>query len=245
MNVFPPKGSQQPKQSQFFRTNDAPLEHDQPLDEPDAVEHVSTMDKQSNGKYQQAVKDEDRNKIMKHKTRRGYGKKNGRKNNKGTKNVGFCILGTNSNGLLGKQESLKNAINELKPSAITIQESKLTRTGQIKLKGYQIFEKIRPSGQGGGLLTAVDEDLLPVLVSTGSEEETELITIQVRVGKHDIRIINAYGPQEMDSNETLFNFWGEVEKEVIAAKENNCMLVLQMDANAKIGKQKLKDDPND
>ena len=59
------------------------------------------------------------------------------------------------------------------------------------MKRYQIFEKIRQSGQGGGLLTAVDEDLNPILVSTGSEEETELITVQIKVGKHNVRIINA------------------------------------------------------
>ena len=88
------------------------------------------------------------------------------------KNVKFWLLGTNANGLLGKQESLKNAINTFKPSAITIQES------LIKLKGYQIYEKLRPVGQGGGgLFTAVDKDLLPVLVSTSMEEETELMTV--------------------------------------------------------------------
>ena len=222
------------------------------MDEPSS-EHESDakplefsipLGSKSDGKLQlkQAVKEENRNKRENQKTRRGYGKKNARKN---IKHVKFSLLGANSNGLLGKQESLKNAINEFKPCAITIQESKLNKAGQVKLKGYQIFEKIRQSGQGGGLLTTVDEDLNPILVSTGSEEETELITVQVQVGKHDIRIINAYGPQETDTNAKIFNFWEDIENEVIAAKDNNCMIVIQMDANAKIGKEILKNDPNE
>ena len=251
MYVFPPKSSWKPDFSSFFRTNDAPLEHDQPMDEPnEPLECALTLGKQPNGKWQNkqpAVDNKKKieKKIEKPKTKRGYGKKNERKQRKGIKDIKFCLLGTNSNGLLGKQESLKSAINSFKPSVITIQESKLTRKGLIKLKGYQLFEKLRPGGQGGGLLTAVDEDLLPVLVSTGTEEETELMTVQIKVGKYDIRIINAYGPQEAEINTKIFNFWGEVENEVIDAKDNNCMIVLQMDANAKIGKDKLKDDPNE
>ena len=37
----------------------------------------------------------------------------------------------------------------------------------------------------------------------------------------------------------------ELETEVIKAKDENCMILLQTDANAKIGKQYLKKDPND
>ena len=178
MYVFPPKSSWKPDFSSFFRTNDAPLEHDQPMDEPnEPLECALTLGKQPNGKWQNkqpAVDNKKKieKKIEKPKTKRGYGKKNERKQRKGIKDIKFCLLGTNSNGLLGKQESLKSAINSFKPSVITIQESKLTRKGLIKLKGYQLFEKLRPGGQGGGLLTAVDADLLLFLVSTGTEEET-------------------------------------------------------------------------
>ena len=177
------------------------------------------------------------------KTRRGYGKKN--KKDKGYKNVGFSILGTNANGISGKQESLKSTVNHFIPSVITVQETKLTRMGLIKLKGYQVYEKIRSGGGGGGLLTAIDEDLYPVLISTGEDDQAELLTVQIKVGKYDIRVINAYGPQEDDSNLRRFNFWQELENEVISAKDNNCLIIIQMDANAKIGKDKIKNDPNE
>ena len=179
------------------------------------------MEYEDVGKSQlQSINGKKKIEDKKGKTRRGYGKKNNKENKKGFKNIEFSILGTNANGILGKQESFKNTINNFKPSVITVQESKAKRMGTIKLKGYQIFEKLRSSGQGGGLLTAVDVDLVPVLVSTGEDEESEVITVQIKVGKHSIRIINAYGPQEDDPNGKRYSFWQEVENEVINAKEN-------------------------
>ena len=43
-----------------------------------------------------------------------------------------------------------------------------------------------------GCSTAVDPDLQPILVSTGDDNKIEMLTVQVKVGKNDIRIINAY-----------------------------------------------------
>ena len=50
-------------------------------------------------------------------------------------------------------------------------------------------------GLGGGLLTAVDQDLEPVLISDGGDEN-EILVVQANLGNQEIRIINAYGPQE-------------------------------------------------
>ena len=183
--------------------------------------------------------------VSKSKTRRGYGRKNNKNIKNANKVLEFSIIGANANGLLGKQESLKNNINHFKPSVVTIQESKVKRLGCIKLNGYQIFEKLRDGGQGGGLFTAVDKDLEPVLISNGTEESTEILTIQIKVGIYNIRIINGYGPQEDENIEKIYNFWQEIESEVIAARENGCLVVVQMDANAKIGREKFPLDPNE
>ena len=76
---------------------------------------------------------------------------------KQNKNVKFSIWGTKSAGLKAKKDSLMHNIKLFNyPSCITIQETKLRTPGIIKLKNYQVFEKVRP-GQGGGLLTAVIE----------------------------------------------------------------------------------------
>ena len=49
---------------------------------------------------------------------------------------------------------------------------------------------------------------------------------------------------EDDKIEDIMNFWQEIETEVINAKDNNCMVIIQLDANAKVGKKIIKNDPN-
>ena len=83
------------------------------------------------------------------------------------------------------------------PSCITIQETKLRQLNQVKLSGYEMFERIR-TGQGGGLLTAVSFDLDPVLISDGGDEN-EILVVQAKLGRQVLRIINAYGPQESET----------------------------------------------
>ena len=142
-----------------------------------------------------------------------------------------------------KQDSLINALKNLgNPSCVLIQESKLRHQGTFKLKGYQIFEKIR-GGQGGGLLTAINENLSPMLISEGSEEE-EILIAQILVGKQKIRIINAYGPQENDLKDRVLSFWQEFEKQIINAKYDDCLVLVEMDANAKLGANIIKNDPH-
>ena len=156
----------------------------------------------------------------------------------------FSILGTNSNGIQAKKESLLKNINTFQPSVITLQETKLRKTGTLRLHGYQVFEKVR-SGLGGGLLTAVDEKLLPVLISTGKKDASEILVVQVKSENHSIRIINAYGPQEDTYNkDDIFEFWQELEQEVMSAKDDGCLLVIQLDANAKLGSEIIKSDPH-
>ena len=175
--------------------------------------------------------------------RRGYGRKNGKKDKNGLKEICFSILGTNSAGLNPKRESFYNLINKFKPSVISLQETKLTRSGLIKVLGYQIFENVRKNKKGGGLLTAADDDLNPVLISTGSDEN-EILTIQADLGENKLRIINAYGPQEDEDRQRVLSFWQEIETEVINARDNNCLLIVQLDANAKVGNKVIKNDPN-
>ena len=102
------------------------------------------------------------------KIRRGWGD---RKNRKTTI---FSILAANANGLKGKIDSLKNCVKHFDPSCILIQESKLRKNGSVKLKGFQTFELNR-QGFGGGLFTAVDENLSPVLICDGNEKAEILV----------------------------------------------------------------------
>ena len=143
----------------------------------------------------------------------------------------FSLLGSNANGLKAKFDSLLNIINIFdRPSCITIQETKLRTNGLNNIPGYQVFQLNR-TGFGGGLLTAAHDDLTPVLIT--ADDEVELLVIQVKIGDKQIRIFNAYGPQENNFDDSL-NFWTSLEKEIILSKQENCYILIQMDANAKL-----------
>ena len=112
--------------------------------------------------------------MNKNRTKRGYGRKNRKNNN--VRKIEFSLLESNANGIQAKKESLMENINTFTPSVITIQETKLRKSGTFRIPGYQVFEKVR-NGFGGGLLTAVDENLLPVLISTGNDDESEILVV--------------------------------------------------------------------
>ena len=165
----------------------------------------------------------------KRKTKRGKSRR--QKENKNP--VTFSILGSNANGINGKAESLQNAMKYYdNPSCITIQECKL-KSHNFKIPGYQVFQKNR-NGLGGGLITAIDENLPSILVSS---TDKEILSVQIEVDGVEIRILNAYGPQEDDKTEHIYQFWQDFENEIILAKEQNCKIIVQMDANAKLGNE--------
>ena len=79
------------------------------------------------------------------KSRRGYG----RKNKKFTCNSqSLTVVGTNAAGLNSKKESLFSLVNTLKPSILTIQETKCLFYGSIKIPGYEVIEHLRKDRLG-------------------------------------------------------------------------------------------------
>ena len=143
-------------------------------------------------------------------------------------------MGTNSAGLKAKKDSFLNNIQVFNfPSCITIQETKLRNCGNFKLNNYQVFEK-RRTGLGGGLLTAIDQNLDPVLIQSANDD-CEVLVVQCQVGSQNIRIINGYGPQEDEPLNIRLTFWHAMEQEVVSAKNANCMVLIELDVNAKIG----------
>ena len=68
--------------------------------------------------------------------------------------------------------------------------------------------------------------------------------VQCQIGSQQIRIINGYGPQEDDPLNKRLVFWQAIEQEVVSAKSANCMVLIELDANAKLGYELIKDDPN-
>ena len=64
---------------------------------------------------------------------------------------------------------------------------------------------------GGGLLTAVDAYLEPVLIEAANDE-CEILVVQVKLGSSKVRIIKCYGPQEDDPLAKRQAFWQAVEQ---------------------------------
>ena len=110
----------------------------------------------------------------------------------------MVIMGNNAAGVLNKKESLYQCIRKYSPGVIFIQESKCCMKGLLKLEDYVVFEKIRPKGGGGGLLTAVHSKLEPVVIEVNANN-SEVLVIEAKIGNKDTRLINAYGPQEEES----------------------------------------------
>ena len=102
---------------------------------------------------------------------------------------------------------MEKIFNEINPSIFCLQETHFTKEGNIKFKdasNFVIFEKIRNVKKGGGLATGVIKDLNPVWINDGGEN-AEALSVKIHVKEMNIRVTNAYGPQEYD------NFWSYLD----------------------------------
>ena len=68
-----------------------------------------------------------------------------------------------------------------------------------------------------------------------SPRAMEVLVVQIRIKDLHVRVINAYGPQECDSQERKSLFWARLQTEVTDAAEANCAVFLQMDGNLRCG----------
>ena len=117
----------------------------------------------------------------------------------------FTIFGSNANGILAKKESLVANIQNFQVGAFFLQETKVSRKGQIKIENYEIFEVVRPNcPTGGSILTGVHKNLHPVFIC-GGEEDIEILVVQAKIGYYNCQLINLYGPQEYEKIEERIN----------------------------------------
>ena len=151
----------------------------------------------------------------------------------------------NAAGLKPKLNSLKAHINKLQIAIFTIQETHSGIKGRFEgeFEDHVIFEAIRQNKKKGGTLIGAHKSLNPVLIKEYSEE-FELLVVEVKVNKQEIRIISGYGPQETWPEPQRSPFWiafeTEIEKANIAGKE----IITAMDANTKLGEKWISQDIN-
>ena len=89
----------------------------------------------------------------------------------------------------------------------------------------------------------IHKDLNPVLIKEYNEE-FELIVVEVSTHKETIRVMTGYGPQENWNENDRMPFWLAVDEEISAAEIYGRSVIIQMDANAKLGSTYIKGDPN-
>ena len=181
------------------------------------------------------------NQSNKRPTRRGKGKLK--------KNKAKCsikIIGTNADGISSKKESLFKLLDDEKPSAFMIQETKLKREMLISSNDYHIYENVRKNKGGGGIMIGIDKGLTdkePVVIYRGNDE-IEILVVEVSLNSMNVRFMSAYGPQEEANPEKINAFYQKLEEEIVKCEEDDCGLIAEMDANAKLGSSLIKDDPH-
>ena len=111
----------------------------------------------------------------------------------------------------------------------------------MKIPNFEIFEVVRSLKTGGSILTGIHKSLKPILIN--SEDELEILTVQANVGNLSCRFINAYGPSEGCSrDEKTIAFYAKLDQEIKTSKLFGHMVCIQLDANAKLGRDIIKGD---
>ena len=154
------------------------------------------------------------------------------------------IFAANADGLQGKQVSLKHEVNEAKASIFCIQETKFRKSGRFSMENFVIFEAIRKNKEKGGTMIGIDEKLKPVLVEEYSDT-FELIVVEIKVEGKDIRVMTGYGPQENWETSEKMPFFVALEKEISKAVMSGKPVIIELDANSKLGSTYVENDPHE
>ena len=105
-------------------------------------------------------------------------------------------------------------------------------------------EVVNQDNGGGGLATFIHHSIEAVLVSEGNEE-AEFITVEANLGGMQVRLINAYGKQEKENVEKREKFFQKLDEEIVAAKLQNKGIIMELDANSKLGPDFIKNDKHE
>ena len=153
----------------------------------------------------------------------------------------MTFIGANAAGLKNKSDSFLRLISNFKPGAVFVQETKVRRKMQFKVKNYECFELVRTDSNGGGLLTAVHESFDPVEIPTESDQE--ILVVESLINGNRVRLINGYGPQEYVSENVRQQFFTQLDLEIKKAKLAGALIIIEMDSNAKLGSKFIPSDP--
>ena len=149
------------------------------------------------------------------------------------------MFSNNVSGASMKVESLKCEIKKTKSLIFTLQETHFYKKDRVKIDGLKIFEAIHIKEHG--TMLGVHVDLQPVLISE-HDSTFEMLVVQVKVRNKEIPVITRYGPQENLSNKERMPVFTQLEEEIVSAKLANKAIIIQIDANSKLGNRMVSND---
>jgi hypothetical protein len=155
------------------------------------------------------------------------------------------IFSTNGAGVKnGKVASLNAEVRNTQANIVTIQETHCRQKGKILMDNmFVVFEVIRER-KGGGTLVAIHQDLNPKLIEE-YDGDFELIVVEIDTIDEAIRVISGYGPQENWEEERRLPFFIALETEIERAELAGKSVIIEMDANCKLGPKYIPRDPHD
>ena len=158
-------------------------------------------------------------------------------NNKVTSKISKTLkmFSTNAAGVVtGKLASLNSEVKATQANIVTIQETHSTRKGIVIMPSeFVVFESIRKE-KNGGTLIAVHESLNPKLINE-YDNPFELLIVEVKMEHKSVRIMSGVGPQENWDETRRTPFFIALEAEVIKAQIAGKSVLIEIDANSKLG----------
>ena len=142
-------------------------------------------------------------------------------------------MSTNAAQLKGKLNSFKSEIFASNVGLFTLQETHFTSKGKVVIENFETFEAIRKKDKGGTMIGA-HKALKPVLIHEYSDD-FELLVVEIEVANRQIRVMSGYGPQESWSESERMPFFLALEEEIIKAQLAGRSILIELDANSKLG----------
>ena len=170
-------------------------------------------------------------KQRKHKVKRGV---------KNRKQSVLNMMSANAAQLKGKLNSFKNELKISNAAIFTLQECHYATKGKVQIEDFEVFEAIRKKVKGGSMI-GVHKALNPVLIEEYSSD-FELLVVEIKIANKDIRVITGYGPQENWPETDRMPFFMALEQEVVKAELSGKSILIEMDANSKLGSKYIPGD---
>ena len=148
----------------------------------------------------------------------------------------------NAAGMAYKSHSLTHEIKACKATIFCVQETNFKKKGRYINNEFEIFESIRKHKERGGTMLGIHKSLKPVLVEEYCDI-FELIVTEVKVEGKEIRVMSGYGPQEGWKDEEKMPFFVALEEEISKAHMAGKSIIIELDANSKLGPEYIPNDP--